>query len=112
MIPLSPRDYLIMLVLSREVAHGYAIIKRADALASERLRLDPANLYRALRRLDRDGLVEVESDADGSEETERRRTYALTELGRHVVKAESARLAQLTDMARAWRLIPEPGARS
>ena len=46
MTPLSPRDYLIMLVLSREAAHGYAIIKRADALASDRLRLDPANLYR------------------------------------------------------------------
>ena len=109
-IPLSPRDYLIMLVLAREPAHGYAILKRAGTLSGDPIPLDPANLYRALRRLDRDGLVRVEEDAphDGSG----RRTYTLTSRGRKVVEAESARLARLTDTARAWRLIPDAGRRA
>lgn len=104
-LPLSPRDYLIMLVLSRGAAHGYAIIKRAESLSANEVRLDPANLYRALRRLDREGLVAV-AEAPGEE---RRRTYELTDRGGRVLRAESERLARLTDTARAWRLIPRGG---
>jgi DNA-binding PadR family transcriptional regulator len=111
-LPLNPRDYLILLVLAHGPSHGYAIIKRADAVSGDQARLDPANLYRALRRLDRDGLVRVEPEADPKGDADRRRTYGLTELGREVVKAESARLARLTDTARAWSLIPPSGARS
>ncbi|MDX1395763.1 MAG: PadR family transcriptional regulator [Gemmatimonadota bacterium] len=110
-IPLSPRDYLIMLVLAREPAHGYGIIKRAETLSGDPIPLDPANLYRALRRLDRDGLVRVE-EAPQDEGSGGRRTYALTERGRDVVEAEAARLARLTDTARAWRLIPDAGRRA
>lgn len=103
-LPLSPRDYLIMLVLAREPAHGYAIIRRAESISDAEVRLDPANLYRALRRLDRDGWVEVAEEAGSGRD--RRRTYALTETGYRVLKAETRRLARLTDTARAWRLIP------
>jgi DNA-binding PadR family transcriptional regulator len=109
-LPLNPRDYLIMLVLAREPAHGYAIIKRAESISGAEVRLDPANLYRALRRLDRDGLVRVAEDAGSGEA--RRRTYALTAVGREVVTAETTRLARLTDTARAWSLIPGQEARS
>ena len=103
-LPLSPRDYLIMLVLAREPAHGYAIIRRAESISEAEVRLDPANLYRALRRLDRDGWVEVTEDVGSGRD--RRRTYGLTALGRRVLTAETERLARLTDTARAWRLIP------
>jgi len=41
-----------------------------------------------------------------------RRVYRLTRLGRAVLAAEAQRLAQLTDTARARRLVPTPqGAR-
>lgn len=99
-----------MLVLAREAAHGYAIIKRAESISSRQVKLDPANLYRALRRLDREGLVGVEDDVGSG--ADRRRTYALTASGRAVLKAESARLARLTDAAREWSLIPRQQARS
>lgn len=111
-LPLSPRDFLILLVLARGARHGYGIIKDAERHAGAgEVTLDPANLYRALRRLDRDGLVR-ETDLDDESDGAPRRHYELTERGRRVVTAEAARLARLTDRAREWRLIPEPGAGS
>jgi DNA-binding PadR family transcriptional regulator len=110
-LPLNPRDYLILLVLSRGERHGYGIIKLAERYSGRQVRLDPANLYRALRRLDRDGLVAVADGDDASPPSDRpaRRGYVLTALGSEVVAAEAARLARLTDAARAWRLIPDVG---
>lgn len=110
-LPLSPRDFLILLVLSRGARHGYGIIKDVERHAGGDVTLDPANLYRALGRLDRDGLVR-EADLDEASDGAPRRHYALTDHGRRVVTAEAARLARLTDRAREWRLIPEPGAGS
>lgn len=110
-LPLSPRDFLILLVLARGARHGYGIIKDAERHVGGDVPLDPANLYRALRRLDRDGLV-AETDLDDESDGAPRRHYALTEHGRRVVTAEAERLARLTDRAREWRLIPEPGAGS
>ena len=108
-LPLNPRDFLILLILTRGDRHGYGIIKASEEYAGRAIRFDPANLYRALRRLDRDGLVTVSGDARRSEGASPRRIYALTDTGRAVVQAESARLARLTDTARAWHLIPDAG---
>jgi len=111
MLPLSPRDFLILLVLARGARHGYGIIKDAERHAGGDVSLDPANLYRALKRLDRDGLV-TETDLGDESAGAPRRHYALTDRGRRVVTAEAARLARLTDRAREWRLIPGTGAGS
>lgn len=108
-LPLNPRDFLILLILTRGAQHGYGIIRASEEHAGNEIRFDPANLYRALRRLDREGLVTVSSDPSDESEGAARRTYALTDEGREVVRAESARLARLTDTARAWRLIPDSG---
>jgi PadR family transcriptional regulator PadR len=110
-LPLHPRDYVILLLLARGDCHGYGIIKRAEARPELQVRLDPANLYRTLRKLERQGLVEGEKGTEPSEGAPRR-VYGLTDLGGDVVRAESARLARLADTARAWRLIPDAGAGS
>jgi len=72
------------------------------------VRIDPANLYRSLKRMIGSGLVE---DTDGPAQEpaggERRKYYRLTPLGRRVVELEAARLAALTRAARALALIPE-----
>ena len=54
--------------------------------------LDPANLYRALRRMRRDGWVRETEEA---EEEGRRRTFTLTREGEAVLRAEVARLERL-----------------
>jgi DNA-binding PadR family transcriptional regulator len=104
---MSPRDFLILLGLSAGPSHGYGLIREIETLSGGATSMDPANLYRAVKRLKRDGLVEdlgrrpAESDDD-----ERRRYYGLTEAGRQAARAESLRLERLTAVARERRLVP------
>lgn len=110
MIPLNPRDYLILFVLESGEHHGYGIVKQVESESGGQVRLDPANLYRAVRRLIRDDLVrESDQRATGDSRDERRRYYAVTEFGRQVLRLEATRLAGLADAARARALIPGHG---
>ena len=111
-LPLRPRDYLILVALSAGELHGYALIQEIEALPAG-VRMDPANLYRALRRLAREGLVIASARRPTPEaEDERRRYYAITEAGRQVASAEARRLLELTRVARRLRLLPKPGRSS
>lgn len=102
LLPLQPRDYLILLALADGALHGHGLLKAVEAQAGGVV-FDPANLYRLLRKLERDVLVfEVKTPL---RRESRRREYALTPLGRSVLKAESERLARLADSARARRLV-------
>jgi DNA-binding PadR family transcriptional regulator len=88
--PLAPRDLLILSALAAGPLHGYGIVRTVEE-RSEVL-LDPANLYRSLRRMRRDGWIQESENADGDE---RRRTFALTGTGKRVLQAEVDRLRQL-----------------
>lgn len=112
-LPLAPRDFLILLILARGDRHGYGIVKDAEVHGDRRVTLDPANLYRSMKRLTRDGLVaDVGERATGESEGAPRRYYRLTPFGRRVLASEAARLARLTDTARAWRILPAEGGSS
>ena len=107
LIPLNPRDYLILFSLVEEDRHGYGIVKHVETGSAGGVRLDPANLYRALKRMIGEGLVaESEGPGDGDPAAERRKYYGITPLGREVVQLEARRLAELTAAARALDLIP------
>jgi DNA-binding PadR family transcriptional regulator len=107
LIPLNPRDYLILFALVENDRHGYGIVKHVETGSLGGVRLDPANLYRALKRMIGDGLVEeTEGPGDGDPAAERRKYYRITPLGREVVQLEARRLAELTAAARALDLIP------
>jgi len=103
LLPLQPRDYLILLALADGPLHGHGLLKAVEAQAGGVI-FDPANLYRLLRKLERDELVVEARPADTPADA-RRRAYELTPLGRSVLFAESARLVQLADTARARRLV-------
>ena len=107
-IPLNPRDYLILFSLVGEDRHGYGIVKEVERESRAQVRVDPANLYRAIKRMSSTGLVE-EAESRPAKEAgdERRRYYRITSLGRDVVKAKAAKLAELTAFARARHLIPD-----
>jgi DNA-binding PadR family transcriptional regulator len=108
LLPLAPRDYLILFALDAGALHGHAILKAIEA-ESGGVPFDPANLYRSLRKLERDELVEETAHDRGDTKGPPRRCYRLTRLGRTVLGAEADRLARLTDAARARRLVSSPG---
>jgi len=109
-LPVNPRDYLILFALTTGPRHGYGIVKEVERDSGGTVKLDPANLYRSIKRLIRDGLVADEGQAGAEEgEADRRRYYGITEMGRRVVTLEAARLAELADAARARKLIGRQG---
>ena len=88
-LPLAPRDLLILAVLAEGPLHGYGLIKAVEARSSSGVLLDPANLYRVLRRMRVLGWIEDVDDAE-----ERRRTHEITATGREVLRAEVRRLEE------------------
>ena len=94
-LPLAPRDLLILSVLAEGPLHGYGLIKAVEARSSSGVLLDPANLYRVLRRMRTLEWIEEADDAE-----ERRRTHRITPRGRAILSAELSRLERLLAQAR------------
>ena len=112
LIPLNPRDYLILFSVASGERYGYGIVKQVEADSGGQVNFDPANLYRAIKRLIRTGLIaETERRPTAESGGQQRRYYAITEFGREVVALEAQRLATLADAARAEKLIPGPESR-
>jgi DNA-binding PadR family transcriptional regulator len=104
-LPLNPRDYLVLFSLTAGERHGYGIVKEVEDQSDGAVRMDPSNLYRTLKRLIHQGLVQESDLRAGEADKERRRYYSITALGRDVVRAEAARLSKLTEAAAQRRLI-------
>ena len=106
-LPLNPREFLVLFALVDRDRYGYGIVKWVNEESAGDVRLDPANLYRILKRLIRDGLVtQVDQTSPPESDNDRRRFYAITKLGAEVVAAEAARLDRLASAARKRNLIP------
>ncbi len=98
LLPVHPRDFHILLTLLDGECHGYGIVKAIERRTSNQLRLDPANLYRALQRLTLSGLVRDTDAPDAHDEDGRKRRYhGITELGRLTLEAEAERMRGLAD---------------
>jgi DNA-binding PadR family transcriptional regulator len=101
LVPLTPAVFHIMLALGPGEGHGYAIMRDIETLTAGQVRLGPGTLYRSIQRMLVEGLIEELDDRpDPGEDDERRRYYRLTEFGRRVARAEAARLATLTNVAK------------
>ena len=120
-LPLAPRDLLILSVLAEGPLHGYGIIKAVEQRSQSGVLLDPANLYRVLRRIRGIGWIREESHTGretaessagepkdyssgtsftGRKTDTRRKTYEITKAGRSLLAAELARLERLLEHAR------------
>jgi DNA-binding PadR family transcriptional regulator len=102
-LPLSPHDFVVLLLLSEGPLHGYGIVK-ASREAKGTPTLELGSLYRIVRRMTRDGLIE-EARVDQSHTTRKRRYYRATALGRAAARAEARRLQALLDANPAMRLL-------
>ena len=117
-LPLAPRDLLILAVLSEAPLHGYGIIRAVEERSESGVLLDPANLYRVLRRMQRSEWIRELPEADEEERDGgqaaggRRRTYAITRSGEAVLRAEVARLERLIHQTRPALATGGRGKRS
>jgi DNA-binding PadR family transcriptional regulator len=102
LLPLRPVVFHVLLSLTDAERHGYAIVQDIADRSSARLRLEPGNLYRTLRFMLDEGLIEESSRRPAAEaDDERRRYYRITRFGVRVLRAEAARLEELVRDARA-----------
>lgn len=91
--PLTPVTYHLLLGLADRDRHGYALKKAVLDQSGGAIRLGPGTLYAAIRRLERDGLIEESgSRPDPDLDDERRRYYSLTRRGRTLLTGETERL--------------------
>ncbi|MBN1453467.1 MAG: helix-turn-helix transcriptional regulator [Anaerolineales bacterium] len=93
-LPLSEAVFFILLSLLPGPKHGYAIMKDVEALSGSRVSLSTGTLYGALKRLLEAGWVRRVDD-DGDETGRERKAYALTQLGKGILEAETARMQNL-----------------
>jgi DNA-binding PadR family transcriptional regulator len=107
LLPLPPATFHILVALSAEERHGYAIIQDVAARTHGELRLSAGTLYRSIARMVEQGLIAETTKRRTLEDDERRRYYRLTPFGRTVARAEMRRLTELVRLARASGLRPE-----
>jgi DNA-binding PadR family transcriptional regulator len=104
-LPLRPVEFTVLLSLAAGERHGYGIIQDTEARGDASVP-DVGTLYRALRRMQDQGLIGAADrrhapDADD----ERRNYYRITPLGLRVARAEARRMAALTRAARIGGLL-------
>lgn len=97
-LPLTDLSYQILLSVAAGDLHGYAILKAIADRDRTRKPPETGTLYTAIRRLLRDGLVQLSS---AQTRGRRGRAYALSPLGRLVLREETGRLGRLVAEARA-----------
>lgn len=102
--PLRPNWFHILLSLSQEERHGYAIMQDVLERTDGRVRLWPTTLYGTLRRLLDEGLIEESRRRPDADEDDARRVYyRLTGVGQEALDAECERLEAMVRAVRATR---------
>ena len=101
-LPLTNAVFHILLCLADGPSHGYAILQEVESRSDGAVRMGTGTLYSAVKRLRESGVIAEHTEPS---DDPRRRAYALTPLGREVVRAEAERLAGLVRIARAKAVL-------
>lgn len=105
-LPLKPVAFQILLSLADGERHGYGVTQDIANRTAARMRLEPGNLYRSLKAMLDDGLIEESERRPAPDlDDERRRYYRITPLGRKVALAETSRLEALVAEAKGKRWV-------
>ena len=109
-LPLKPLVFHALLALSDQDSHGYGIKKAVAERTGNQIDVEPGTLYRLMARLLKQGLIEQSDRRPAPEaDDERRRYYHISLLGRQVLSAEAARMAELLDDESVRALATEGG---
>lgn len=102
---LTPLMLRILLALSEEDRHGYAIMQEIERRAGEPVPIGAGTLYRTIKQLvDAELIREVKLQRVVHRQ---RRTYRLTAAGRKRASAEARRLDSVVRWAQSVALIDE-----
>lgn len=108
LLPLRADVFTILLVLLEGDCHGYGMIKAAEERRGRAGQLQPGALYRLLRQLLDEEMIETVPAAESPPDAdERRRYYRITPFGRRVAAAEARRMAELVRISARHRLLEE-----
>jgi DNA-binding PadR family transcriptional regulator len=100
-LPLTVPVFQILLSLSDQDLHGYAIIQDIRQRTDGEVQLTASTLYAAIRRLLDGRLIEELATRPRVEADDpRRRYYRISALGLDVARLETARLERVVKMAR------------
>jgi DNA-binding PadR family transcriptional regulator len=109
-LPLRPPDLVLLLALVDGERHGYALAQELSDRTGGVVALEPGNLYRVIRRLMADGLVDESGRRPAPDlDDERRRYYRLTPFGARVAAAELERLRAVVSSPVARALVQRWG---
>src|ERR1700680_3430782 len=106
-LPFSPATLHILLSLAAEDLHGYGIMQEIARQSEGIYKLGPGTLYDNLQKLIQGGRVQELGPRRGDADP-RMRYYRLTDAGRDVLRAETARLTQVVREARLRLGLPNP----
>src|SRR5450755_3597853 len=107
LLPLPAATFHILMALSDEDRHGYAIIQDIAARTNGELKMSAGTLYRSIQQMLEQGLVIETNDRPAPDlDDERRRYYRISKFGIAVARAEMQRLAQLLKLAQRSRFAP------
>lgn len=107
LLPLTPVEFHVLLSLSDDARHGYAILQDVEQRTDGQIKLRTGTLYTVIKRMLDGGWLE-EQDGPAGDGDARRRYYRLTPLGRDVLRAEAKRLQSLVVMAQDKRVLAPP----
>lgn len=106
LLPLKPIELLVLTMLSTGERHGYGLRQDIVDHSEGRIALEAGNLYRHIRKLESDELVEeTEPKLVDAGSDERRIYYRLLPFGRRVLAAEMERLRALMQIADGNRIL-------
>lgn len=91
-IPMSETMFYILYSL-REERHGYGIMQYVQEITKGRIKLGAGTIYQSLSKLEHDKLIIP------TKETDRKKQYAITEIGRAILHEEAMRIKELNYIA-------------
>ncbi len=110
-LPLRPIDLQILLVLMESDLHGYGLMKEVERQSEGKVTVDVGSLYRVIKRLLANELIDEANGAPKQSDAKRRRNYRITAFGRRVARAEADRLVGVIETAQQRKLL-EGGKRA
>ena len=87
-VPMTETGFYILFCLQQE-RHGYSITQKVKELTEGQLSISPGTMYGTLAKMEKDGLIAF------VREEEKRKLYAITELGKEILELEIQRIERL-----------------